>query len=382
MALAIVVVPLSAVLAQPAALVGQAAGQAVRQRSLPTAPNLAPSVGRQPLPKRRHHGLAVLHPGQYVQLAGTDVYAVVTDSHQGVALWGQIVPPGSRRGEGYFFVAQESRVAVGKWATGGGGGVYIFEEPQPPGAPPSTRAHHAAGGFTMSPGQEMRVDGTSLVLSAGHDARGNPSLVSLLMPGHAPLPGSYEVAISEAEVGASRWERGKPVPVFSRSEPASLRTSATTSTTTTTATPPTPPRHGHDGIGSSATLDELKVKLVSVQDNASPLSPQESAPGGETLDTVTHRVTNLGPQPFQANANGATATVGSDGRTYSPDIGYAAAGCTGFGSGATAWSIDLPPGASETGCVSFVVPDGVAIKLVEFSPGANWAPGGYISWSL
>jgi hypothetical protein len=236
-AAAALVAPLGALLAEPPA---SARAAALAQPTALASPPAAHTGAEHP-----HRGLRVLHPGQYAQLAGTDIYAVVTDARQGIALWGQIVPPGSRSGAGYFFVAQESRVAAGKWAVGGGGGVFVFERQQPAGTPPSSRAHHASGGFTISPGQEMRVDGTSLVLRAARDPQGDPYLASLLMPGRTPLDASYEPTISGGEVAVLRWEAGQPVPVFARSEPASLRTPPVSSTTTTTTAPER--RHRGDG---------------------------------------------------------------------------------------------------------------------------------------
>jgi len=320
----------------------------------------------------------VVEPGQDVRLAGTDVCAVVTRTNQGVAVYGEIAPAGTRQVRGYFFFAEDGEVAVGK--AGAGGTEYLFVKSQPPLPHRSPAPGSSQGAIVLQLGEVLRVDGTALVLAAGRNPGGEASLAVVLMPGTSVLNGSYEAGISEHEVVVLRWNSGKPTEVLVRAEPGSSTTTTSFPTTTTSTSTSSSSIAGPSDIGKSATLDGVRVKLVAIANGTEPATVYDAVPSSEAFNTATLEVTDAGKVTYDATSNGSTAIVGSDGKTYWPDIDYAVAGCGDFSSGGGTSLIELAPGQSETGCVHFIVPASVEVRAVAFSPEAVWQAGQYIVW--
>ena len=332
-------------------------------------------------------------PGQDVHVAGTGLWAVVKSTKEGIAVFGYAVPSGSRYAAPYFFVATDGGVAVGRSGGKTKAARYLFTRSQPPLAGVSHGpAGHASGIVTLRLGGELRVAGTSLVLAAGRDPQGKASLAVVLMPGSSPVPASYEGGINDREVMVLRLHGTRFSPVFSVAEPhgapppatGTTPTTASSRPTTTTSRPPTSTTTtiaSQGGtIGSSATLDGVKVKLVSVSNNVAPATVYDTLPAGQQFDTAKLEVTNAGPSEYVASSDGSTAMVGTDGKLYWPDTDFKAAGCTDFWANSASGQIDLQPETSAGGCVHWRVPSGVGVKYVYYSPDAGWTKGDFITW--
>lgn len=337
-------------------------------------------------------GRAPAQPGQDVHVAGTGLWAVVKSTNQGVAVFGYAVPSGSRYAAPCFFVATDKGVAVGRSRGKAEAARYLFSHSQPPlvgvSHPP---AGHASGIVTLRLGGELRVAGTSLVLAAGRDPQGKASLAVVLMPGSSPVPASYEGGINASEVMVLRLHGNRFSPVFSVAEPGQAAPPAsgtgptTTSSrpTTTASRPPTSTTTSTSqggGIGSSAVLDGVKVKLVSVSNKVAPATVYDTLPAGQQFDTAHLEVANAGSSEYVASSDGSSAMVGTDGKLYWPDTDFKAACCTDFWANSASGQIDLKPGTSASGCVHWRVPSGVGVKYVYYSPGAGWTKGDFITW--
>jgi hypothetical protein len=340
---------------------------------VPAIPAMASPASRVPV-----------KPGQDVHVGGTGLWAVVESTNEGIAAFGYDVPSGSRYAAPYFFVATDRGVAVGRSGGKTEAARYLFTRSQPPLAgvshPP---AGHASGIVSLRLGGELRVAGTSLVLAAGRDPQGQAALAVVLMPGSSPVPASYEVGISAREVIVLRLHGNRFSPVFRVAEPREAPPPAT-GTTTTTSRPPTSTTVVSRGgtIGSSATLDGVKVKLLSVSDNVAPATVYDTLPAGQQFDTAKLEVTNVGSSEYVASSDGSTAIIGTDGKLYWPDTDFKAAGCTDFWANGASGQIDLKPGASASGCVHWRVPSGVGAKYLYYSPDAGWAHGDFITWYI
>ena len=348
---------------------------------VPAIPAMASPAARVPV-----------KPGQDVHAAGTGLWAVVKSTNEGIAVFGYAVPSGSRYAAPYFFVATDKGVAVGRSGGKAEAARYLFSRSQPAlVGVPHPPAGHASGIVTLRLGGELRVAGTSLVLAAGRDPQGKASLAVVLMPGSSPVPASYEGGINAREVMVLRLHGTRFSPVFSVAEPhgatpptGTTPTTATSRPTTTTSRPPTsttttsPSQRGT--VGSSATLDGVKVKLVSVSNKVAPATVYDTLPAGQQFDTAHLEVTSAGSSEYVASSDGSTAMVGTDGKLYWPDTDFKAAGCTDFWANSASGQIDLKPGTAASGCVHWRVPSGVGVKYVYYSPDAGWTKGDFITW--
>lgn len=326
----------------------------------------------------------IIAPGQSVHLAGTDLYAEVENTKRGVALYGERFPKGAKVATGYFFVAQDSGVAVGERA--GDAVRYVFERAQPSVHVSLAPSANASGVVTVRSGWSAGIGGTALRLEAGPDKSGEPALVSVLGSGSAPVTGSYLVGITDHGVAVGRWRGSSATLVYqvaNRARPlASPAPSTTKPSTTSTTKPATPSKTKIGALGTTLSIDGIQATLVAVANDAKPRTIYDRLPSdSEVFDTATVRLTNRSRAHFVGASNAAIVIVGSDNKTYMPDIEYGVAGCGDFGSGGATGTFDIPPGATQTGCVHVIVPAGVKVALVGFSPGGDWVSGGYVAWT-
>jgi hypothetical protein len=83
-------------------------------------------------------------------------------------------------------------------------------------------------------------------------------------------------------------------------------------------------------------------------------------------------ITALKGSPQDEDANNDAVIVGSNGQSYTADFSDIA-GYTNFDNGA----IQVAQGDTETGSVTFQVPDGVKVAKVQWTPGAF---GSAVQW--
>jgi Domain of unknown function (DUF4352) len=101
-------------------------------------------------------------------------------------------------------------------------------------------------------------------------------------------------------------------------------------------------------------------------------NPEVEVPkAGEYFIAVELSLTNVGSKTISGNANVDTTVIGTNGQTYTA-VFDERKGCTNFSYG----DFTLSPGANETGCVVFELPEGVKGKKVQFglemTPEETW----------
>ena len=135
------------------------------------------------------------------------------------------------------------------------------------------------------------------------------------------------------------------------------------------------------GIGSALrVLNQDKqyesVKLLSVMDPAQPGDSFTTPNSGKRFVGVELQITNQSTGTDSDDANNNTSVVGSNKQVYSSDVS-SIAGCTNFDNG----TYTLSEGATEIGCVTFEVPNGITIAKVGYNPNSGFSTNNAI-WIL
>jgi hypothetical protein len=149
----------------------------------------------------------------------------------------------------------------------------------------------------------------------------------------------------------------------------------------------TQPGHGSHskkappGIGSTLrVLNQDKqyeaVKLVAVMDPAQPGDSFTTPGSGKRFVGVELQITNQSSGTDSDDANNNTSVIGSNKQVYSTGIG-SIVGCTNFDDG----TYTLSEGATEIGCVTFQVPEGITIAKVGYNPNSGFSTNNAI-WIL
>lgn len=120
-------------------------------------------------------------------------------------------------------------------------------------------------------------------------------------------------------------------------------------------------------IGSSQAVhdfygDVLAVKVNQIVDPATPGAGSGPPNAGYRFVAVQEVLSNTSSGDVGGDANLGMTVLGTDGKTYLADYSTVAE-CTNYSYG----EIDVPAGASSTGCVAFQLPTGVTVKSVSFS---------------
>jgi hypothetical protein len=141
---------------------------------------------------------------------------------------------------------------------------------------------------------------------------------------------------------------------------------------TTTTTPAS--------IGTAATVhdftdDELSVTVSQVIDPATAAAGSGLPDAGTRFVAVELSLADETGGSISGDANYSTTVVGSDGKSYTADIG-SVQGCTNF----TLGTFQLAGvGTNQTGCVVFELPTGVYAATVDFSLAPGYLDSG--EWS-
>ncbi len=136
----------------------------------------------------------------------------------------------------------------------------------------------------------------------------------------------------------------------------------TTTTTTTASTPPTPAPTPAPQPPAKAVHAE-----ISLWDPINTANPEFEKPkSGYRFIAIELRLTNVGSETINDNANIDTNVVGTDTQVYTTSFNERK-GCTDFAYG----SFTLSPGASVSGCVVFELPEAVKAAKVQFGLNGN-----------
>ncbi|HLI16224.1 MAG TPA: hypothetical protein VKV23_09270 [Acidimicrobiales bacterium] len=305
----------------------------------------------------------VVQPGQTVQLVGSDVDAVVSDTSRGLAVYGELVGPNEASIGQYDAVLQDSGVAVAGYL--GGRWRYVYEHAQPRHRVAGNAGRSGRGTVSVRLGETVRVAGSDIVIAAGRNREGEASLVAVVTgAGGAPLPGSYGIGISARRV-AVLWLGGRtPTVAFERRE-------------AWIANPAKPSKHpsgtrAPGALGRTITVydthhEPMAATLVRVADSAQPATSYDAPPPGYAFVTATLRLRNEASITVSGDADADVVIIGSDGKAYAPDQTRRVAGCQDFWDGFVTGGFSIGPGKSATGCLHFEVPQGVRIARVYFS---------------
>ena len=176
-------------------------------------------------------------------------------------------------------------------------------------------------------------------------------------------------ALAMGACGAST-EVNKPVAL------APATTSAPASQAAPTTSPPTTAPKGVAHVGATLSLsgtggEQAAVTLSQVIAPATgtdgPPTDSNGNPSSASYVATVFAVKNTGNQALQGDANNDVSVIGSDGQSYSPDFDNVSE-CTNFNDG----SFALGPAEQVNGCVVFVIPQGVTVAKVQWTPDSGF----------
>ncbi len=125
-----------------------------------------------------------------------------------------------------------------------------------------------------------------------------------------------------------------------------------------------------DGSG-----DTYRVTLAKVIDPAQGADEFSTPDNGKRFVGIVFKIEALKGSPQDEDANNDAAIVGSNGQTYSADFDDIA-GYTNFDDG----TIHVAQGDTETGSVTFQVPDKVKVTEVQWTAGGGF--GSTVQWDV
>ena len=120
--------------------------------------------------------------------------------------------------------------------------------------------------------------------------------------------------------------------------------------------------------------DTYQVTLVKVIDPAQGADQFTTPDSGKRFVAAVFRIKALRGSPQDEDANNDAVIVGSNGQSYTADFSDIA-GYTNFDNG----TIHVAQGDTETGSVTFQVPEGVKAARVQWTPGAF---GSAVQWNV
>lgn len=130
-------------------------------------------------------------------------------------------------------------------------------------------------------------------------------------------------------------------------------------------TSPQPAQAATAKIGGTVTIGSsgLAVTLLNVFDPARGSNQFNTPEAGKRLVTADFKIVNNGQSTVRGNADNNTIIIGSDNQTYTSDL-RSVSECTDFDYS----SYVIVSGASQTGCVTFQLPNGISVATVRFTP--------------
>ena len=137
----------------------------------------------------------------------------------------------------------------------------------------------------------------------------------------------------------------------------------------------TPARVGSYFDVQDASGDTYRVTLAKVIDPAQGADEFSTPDNGKRFVGIVFKIKALKGSPQDEDANNDAAIVGSNGQTYSADFDDIA-GYTNFDNG----TIHVAQGDTETGSVTFQVPDKVKVTEVQWTAGGGF--GSTVQWDV
>jgi hypothetical protein len=125
---------------------------------------------------------------------------------------------------------------------------------------------------------------------------------------------------------------------------------------------------GHVGDTLNLKNEEGAPLAVTLSKIINPATLKFGPPNEGTYVATMLTVKNTGTSTLKSDANNNTALIGSDNEIYTADFDSVTE-CTNFNDG----RYQLGADESATGCVVFVVPQGVTPAKVKFTPSSGFA---------
>jgi hypothetical protein len=124
----------------------------------------------------------------------------------------------------------------------------------------------------------------------------------------------------------------------------------------------------HTGATLSLDSGAETVTLVRVIDQAHGANDAFTPDPGKRFVAAAFTIKNAGAQAGSGDANNNASVIGSDNQTYTAAFDQVSE-CTDFQDG----QFQLGAGESVTGCVVFLVPNGISVMKVKWSPNSGFA---------
>lgn len=168
----------------------------------------------------------------------------------------------------------------------------------------------------------------------------------------------------------------KPNPAVSVSEPSlSASGSAPKHSATSFASAATRPAKVGDSITLTGQKDEkITVTLVKVVDKTTSTNEFITPDEGKHYAAVQFRIANAGTVPFSDMPAGDAKVLDAAGQSFDPDFTPTTA------SPAMATSVNIAPGDSQLGYITFQVADGSPIAKVQFT--LDFGFGSTAQWAV
>lgn len=117
--------------------------------------------------------------------------------------------------------------------------------------------------------------------------------------------------------------------------------------------------------------EQLSVQLVKVVDPTTPSDGFSSPNAGKRYVAVQFRLTNSGTVTYSDSPDNDAKVLDAQGQSFAPDFTDTAAG-PAFASN----SVNLSPGASQLGFITFQITNGDAIAKVQFTTDSGFGQTG------
>lgn len=132
-------------------------------------------------------------------------------------------------------------------------------------------------------------------------------------------------------------------------------------------------------VGDSITLtgqndEKISVTLVKIVTKAAPANDFEQPDSGKHYAAVQFRITNTGSVPFSDAPDNDAKVIDTAGEAFDTDVADTTAGASLSG------TVNIAPGDSQLGYITFQVADGATIAKVQFTIDSGF--GNTAQWTV
>lgn len=139
-------------------------------------------------------------------------------------------------------------------------------------------------------------------------------------------------------------------------------TASSSSKTASSSSKPASAAH----VGATISLPGESIIVVKVIDPAQGADQYTTPDAGKRFVGVEVTINDTAKAALSDDANSTVSVIGSDNQDYTADLSSISE-CTNFNSGA----YNIASGQSQTGCVTFQIPNAVTVAKVQFTDNAG-----------